>query len=126
MRRISGLIVVLALGGCSVGTILDPPTSVDAFGQGPPITQRNYREVVAKSGFVIAMRSNSAFGPLEISGFRKAIAPQLREWITCLRTVEARRTLYFGVFMNDRSVIEARQGVAIDRCEQQEYSLLPK
>lgn len=110
----------LMLAGCS---IFDPP--------GPPVSglepgpQADYVKLVAAFGTVRSLRAKAAYAPFEISGLRPAVAPQLGEWVTCLRTSEAGRPVHFAVLMMGRTVRDVRMAVTIDRCEQEQFLPLP-
>jgi len=93
-----------------------------------PSPGAEYQRIVAQSSEVASLRRKSEFSHIEISGLRPAVAPQPGDWMTCLRATETikgvPRLVYFGVFLRRWVVIEMRQGLGIDRCEQDQYGVL--
>ena len=93
-----------------------------------PSPGAEYQRIVAQSSEVMSLRRKSQFSHFEISGLRPAPAPQPGDWMTCLRTTETvkglPRLVYFSVFLRRWVVTEIRQGLGIDRCEQDQYAVL--
>lgn len=115
--RVSRVFVVavgLLAGGCAAGPV--PVASA------PPLA---YRQLVSDSGFAGKLRDDAA-GPLEISGLNKTVLGEPGDWRTCLRTTTAGKLVYYAVFFVGDVIENARQSVAIDRCEQeQQFMALP-
>ncbi|HYI31748.1 MAG TPA: hypothetical protein VD863_28260 [Bradyrhizobium sp.] len=106
-------IVALVVGGCSL--------PVPAY-QGDPqeVVETYFRPLV-----VSALRSSGSQMPqarLELSGLRRAIAPQAGDWIVCARVLRDDRQVYVATFLRDRAVISSREAVIIDRCPDQHYA----
>lgn len=113
-------VAALILAGCSIFEPPGPPANT--LEPGP---EADYAKLVASNGTVKTLRAKASYAPFEISGLRRAVAPQLGEWATCLRTSEAGRPVYFGVLMKGRIVSDVRLAVAIDRCEHDQFLPLP-
>ena len=114
-------IAMLMLSGCS--GLGDLPAPVRH-----PVPESEYRRIVSQSGPVATLRARPGFTDFGIAGLRPAVPPQPGEWMTCLRAVETTegraQPVYFGVFLREWTVVEVRRGIFIDRCEQEQYSVL--
>jgi hypothetical protein len=60
-------------------------------------------------------------GTMEISGVRPVNHLRGPAWVTCLKLHAADSTQEYAVFILGDKIIDARAGVAIDRCKQQAY-----
>jgi hypothetical protein len=109
------------LSGCGLAEL-------PAVQQHSPAPASEYRRIVSQSGPVAALRARPELASFEIAGLRPAVAPQPGEWMTCLRATETARgrvqPVYFGVFMQEWTVVEVRRGIFLDRCELEQYSML--
>jgi hypothetical protein len=117
----TGLLAVaaLALSGCSGGTMFDtPPHQADAY----ETVHAFYRPVVAHAvqGF---LGVSSAL--IEISELRRSIPPQPGDWATCARAWKGGQLFYVTVFIRGRTVFETRRSIVIDRCEHEQFSVIP-
>jgi hypothetical protein len=89
----------------------------------PPL---DYHQLVSASSFAAKLRAEPSFGPLEVSGLQKTVLGEPGDWRTCLRTTKSGQPVYFAVFFAGEAIRDARQSVAIDRCEQeQHFTVLP-
>lgn len=133
MRAVFIAIAALALGGCSGSGVFDLPVQSAAAQQtSRPTPVRDdpesyYKYLVAYHVTARALRASKRFAPLHISGLRVAVAPQPGDWMTCLRANEyGKKDVYYAMFIRQRDIIEIRTGIAIDRCENEQYTLLPE
>ena len=138
------LALSIGLGGCAAGnTVIQnlpdqnlPDAAViqklpDAS-QPAELSEPNYRQIVADNiGTVFP--NPAELGILEISNVRQADHLQGQAWLTCLRIHAGDAPQEYAVFIIGDKIVDARIGVAIDRCKQQSYSafdlasfLLPK
>jgi hypothetical protein len=111
-------ISALAVAGCSLDTVLDPPGARELT---PPLF--DYRHLVIDSEIVKIMKKN-ATGQLEISGLRRSEGSQPGDWMTCLRGWQNGRRAHMALFFRDNAIVESRGGVMIDGCEQDSFSML--
>jgi hypothetical protein len=81
--------------------------------------------MVVVSTIATTLRNKPSSSPLEISVLRRAVGPQPGDWMTCLKTSAEGRPIYFAVFFKGDDILDARQSVIIDFCEQEQYSALP-
>jgi len=119
MRHLVLLLAASALGGCS--SILDLPTQ-SAGANDPP--ESLYRQLVIAGGVPNILRKGEPAAPVAISGLRKSVPPQPGNWMTCVRASLSSGPRYAAVFFRNRTIIELRSGIAIDRCENEEYAAL--
>lgn len=130
MRAALIAIAALTLGGCSGNSsVFDLPVQ-SAAAQPTPVRdnpESYYKYLVAAHATPRALRASKRFSPLHISPLQVAVAPQPGDWVTCLRTYEyGKKEVYFAMFIRNREIIEIRSGIAIDRCESEQYTLLPE
>jgi hypothetical protein len=122
MRRCPLLIAALTLGACSASPVSEPlaPAGDHKIWPGP-----DYKQLVADSGWVATVRNNPSHPLMEISDLKRTEGPQPGDWMTCLRTAEGARLIYYGIFFKGFDISDYRLSVIIDRCEQEQYSPLP-
>jgi hypothetical protein len=107
--------VGLFVGGCAAAPV--------RVASAPPL---DYRQLVSDSGFVGRLRADPSSGLLEVSGLTKTVLGEPGDWRTCLRATKSGKPVYYAVFFVGDVIEDARQSVAIDRCEQeQEFAALP-
>lgn len=123
LMRSSIAIVVLmpVLAGCSSGWLFETPA------QGRPADtvetiQQFYRPLATQSVRGMAQAPNA---PVEISDLKISVAPQPGDWTACVRTWKDGAVQYYSVFFRDRAIIDTRRSLVIDRCEQEQYWLIP-
>ena len=120
MRK--GLIAVaaLALSACS-GTSSEAPVQRAEAHDSPEVY---YRFLVSESPVVRNFRGKSGL-TLQISPLRRSVAPQPGDWMTCMRVLEmGKPDKLIAIFIWDRTVIDYRASVVIDRCEAEPYAPL--
>ena len=114
--RFCVLALGVALAGCASGSVTqylaDPPPQGD-------LAEPNYRQIVADN--IGSVFPNAVPGTMEISGVRPVNHLRGPAWVTCLKLHAADSTQEYAVFILGDKVIDARAGVAIDRCKQQAY-----
>ncbi len=113
-------IAALALAGCSSDPMFDAPVPVR---QADPFetVQQFYRPLAANA---VRTFLNAPNTPIEVSELRISVAPQPGDWATCARTVRDGRMKYFAVFFRERAVFDTRPSIMIDRCEQEQFSII--
>ena len=114
--RFCVLALGVALAGCASGSVTqylaDPPPQGD-------LAEPNYRQIVADN--IGSVFPNAVPGTMEISGVRPVNHLRGPAWVTCLKLQAVDSTQEYAVFILGDKVIDARAGVAIDRCKQQAY-----
>ncbi len=114
-------VAMLMLSGCS--SVLELPER-----RGLPAPGPEYQRIIAQSPEVATLRARPGLANFEIAQLRPSVPPQPGDWATCLRATDAASgppmPVYFGVFLRAWTVIEVRRGVFIDRCDQEQYSVL--
>ena len=114
--RFCVLALGVALAGCASGSVTqylaDPPLQGD-------LAEPNYRQIVADN--IGSIFPNAVPGTMEISGVRPVNHLRGPAWVTCLKLQAVDSTQEYAVFILGDKVIDARAGVAIDRCKQQAY-----
>jgi hypothetical protein len=114
--RFCVLALGVALAGCASGSVTqylsDPPLQGD-------LAEPNYRQIVADN--IGSIFPNAVLGTMEISGVRPINHLRGPAWVTCLKLHAADSTQEYAVFIVGDKIIDARAGVAIDRCKQQAY-----
>jgi len=121
------LAVGICLAGCAAGnTVIQnlPDATViqnlpDAS-QSAELSEPNYRQIVADNIGTI-FQNPAELGVLEISNVRQADHLQGLAWLTCLRIHAGDAPREYAVFIIGDKIVDARTGVAIDRCKQQTY-----
>jgi hypothetical protein len=61
---------------------------------------------------------------VQVSEPRKTIAPQLYDWVVCLKADTKPTTSFFAVFFEGETIRLVRRSVQIDQCEIADYSPL--
>jgi hypothetical protein len=61
---------------------------------------------------------------VQVSEPRKTIAPQLYDWVVCLKADTKPTTSFFAVFFDGETIRLVRRSVQIDQCEIADYSPL--
>jgi len=61
---------------------------------------------------------------MQVSEPRKTIAPQLYDWVVCLKADTKPTTSFFAVFFEGETIRLVRRSVQIDQCEIADYSPL--
>ena len=61
---------------------------------------------------------------VQVSEPRKTIAPQLYDWVVCLKSDTKPATSFFAVFFEGETIRLVRRSVQIDQCEIADYSPL--
>jgi hypothetical protein len=116
LARASTIVLVLALGACSVSGLLPDWTSVDVAGPEPA-----YRFVIANELAAIVGDPAKA-GTFQISGSRRMSSLKGASWLVCLRSQNfPLLPHYYAVFMQRERVVDSRLSVLIDQCEVQSY-----
>ena len=124
----------IGLGGCAAGNTViqnlpdqkppDAPVSqkLPDASQPTDLSEPNYRQIVADN--IKTIFANPAeLGILEISNVRQVDHPlKGQAWLTCLRIHAGDAPQEYAVFIKGDKIVEARTGVAIDKCKQQTYS----
>jgi hypothetical protein len=60
----------------------------------------------------------------QVSEPRKTVAPQLYDWVVCLKLDTKPNTSFFAVFFEGEKIKHVRRSVQIDQCELADYSPL--
>ena len=60
--------------------------------------------------------------PFEISGIRWIHAQIGWAWLACLKANYRNRPVYYAIFIQQEYVVDARSGVAIDQCRNQNFT----
>ena len=110
----------LTLTGCSSGPLFDVPVPVR---QADPFetVEQFYRPLAANAVRAFLNLPNI---PIEVSELKISVAPQPGDWTTCARTLRDGRMSYFAVFFRERAVFDTRRSIMIDRCEQEQFSII--
>jgi hypothetical protein len=120
MRDVLSAAAMMALGGCSVGTMLELPAhEVDGY----DTVQTFYKPLAANA---VAAYLNPSSTSVEISDLKRSIAPQPGDWATCVRGWKEDKQLYFTVFIRGRAVYDTRRSIIIDRCHQAVFSVVAR
>jgi hypothetical protein len=126
------LVVGVCLGGCAAGNpvIQNLPDqnlpdatviqNLPDASQSAELSEPNYRQIVADNIGTI-FQNPAELGVLEISNVRQADHLQGLAWLTCLRIHAGDAPREYAVFIIGDKIVDARTGVAIDRCKQQTY-----
>ena len=109
------------IAGCS-STLLDNAPA------GPPADYRkiindsaDYRKIINDSKEVIPDELTKG---AQVSEPRKTIAPQLYDWVVCLKSDTKPTPSFFAVFFEGEKIQLVRQAVQFDQCEMADYSPL--
>jgi hypothetical protein len=81
----------------------------------------NYREIIRHSKAEIP---DALTKGAQVSEPRKTIAPQIYDWVVCLKSDMKPNTSFFAVFFQGEKIQMVRQSVQIDQCEIADYSPL--
>jgi len=98
------------IAGCS-STLLDNAAAW------PPA---DYRKIIHDSKEIPDELTKVA----QVSEPRKTIAPQLYDWVVCLKSDTKPTPSFFAVFFEGEKIQLVRQAVQIDQCEMADYSPL--
>jgi hypothetical protein len=82
----------------------------------PLVAPVDYRKIIRAE--VPSTLTNGA----QVSELRKAVAPQLYDWVACLKTTP--NVSFYAVFFEGEKVKDFRRSVQIDQCESADYSPL--
>jgi hypothetical protein len=110
--------IALLVGGCSLGSILERPASIEPDGE------PEYRKMIAE-GAASLFPSMPAAATTEVSALRRSLPVQPGDWIACLRRTAAGETAFFAVFFRSHKIDTVRRAVLVDKCEQVSYGPLP-
>jgi hypothetical protein len=115
--RALSLLLLLALGGCSMSELLPRLTPEDIAGPEP-----QYR-------FLIAGRIKSIVGDpagllMQISTVRRADSLKGASWLACIKAQPFALALphYYAVYIQQQRIVESRLSVLLDQCEIQTYT----
>lgn len=120
LRLVLPCCLALSLAGCSVSSFFDPalpPASRE------PEAEPNYRQIVA-ADFAQHLADHPAIAALEVSDLRRSLGPQPGAWMACVRQVKAAQNTAFAVFIEDHKIVNVRQAVALDGCDQERFQLI--
>ena len=115
--RLPLLLVVLALGGCSISGFLPDWTSEDVAGPEPT----DYRFAIANRLTTI-VGSPTGAGTLEISSPRRVDSLKGASWLTCIKVQNfPLPPRHYAVFIQRNQIVDSRLSVLIDQCEFQSF-----
>ena len=80
----------------------------------------DYRKIIRDSGEI----PNELKKEAQVSEPRKTVAPQLYDWVVCLKSDTKPTPSFFAVFFEGEKVQLVRRSVQIDQCEMADYSPL--
>ena len=80
----------------------------------------DYRKIIRDSGEIPDELKKEA----QVSEPRKTIAPQLYDWVVCLKPDTKPTPSFFAVFFEGEKIQLVRRSVQIDQCEMADYSPL--
>jgi hypothetical protein len=80
----------------------------------------DYRKIIRDSGEI----PNGLKKEAQVSEPRKTVAPQLYDWVVCLKSDTKPTPSFFAVFFEGEKIRLARRSVQIDQCEMADYSPL--
>ena len=81
----------------------------------------DYREIIRHSKAEIP---DALAKGAQVSEPRKTIAPQIYDWVVCLKSDTKPNTSFFAVFFAGEKIQLVRRSVQIDQCEIADYSPL--
>jgi hypothetical protein len=111
------MLLVLALGACSISGLLPDWTSADVAGPEPT----SYRFVIANRLKAIVGDPSGA-GALEISAPRNFESLKGASWLICLKAQNfPLLPRYYAVFIQRNEIVDSRISVVIDQCELQSF-----
>jgi len=99
------------IAGCS-STLLD---------NAPAWPPADYRKIINDSKEVIPDELTKG---AQVSEPRKTVAPQLYDWVVCLKSDTKPTPSFFAVFFEGEKIQLVRRAVQIDQCEMADYSPL--
>lgn len=74
--------------------------------------------------FAQHLADHPAIAALEVSDLRRSLGPQPGAWMACVRQVKAAQNTAFAVFIEDHKIVNVRQAVALDGCDQERFQLI--
>ena len=80
----------------------------------------DYRKIIRDSGEI----PNELKKEAQVSEPRKTVAPQLYDWVVCLKSDTKPTPSFFAVFFEGEKIQLVRRSVQIDQCEMADYSPL--
>ncbi|MGA7018810.1 MAG: hypothetical protein WBZ25_17725 [Pseudolabrys sp.] len=80
----------------------------------------DYRKIIRDSGEI----PNELKKEAQVSEPRKTVAPQLYDWVVCLKSDTKPTPIFFAVFFEGEKIQLVRRSVQIDQCEMADYSPL--
>jgi hypothetical protein len=80
----------------------------------------DYRKIIRDSGEI----PNELKKEAQVSEPRKTVAPQLYDWVVCLKSDTKPTPSFFSVFFEGEKIQLVRRSVQIDQCEMADYSPL--
>ena len=80
----------------------------------------DYRKIIRDSGEIPDELKKEA----QVSEPRKTVAPQLYDWVVCLKSDTKPTPSFFAVFFEGEKIQLVRRSVQIDQCEMADYSPL--
>jgi hypothetical protein len=80
----------------------------------------DYRKIIRDSGEIPDELKKEA----QVSEPRKTVAPQLYDWVVCLKPDTKPTPSFFAVFFEGEKIQLVRRSVQIDQCEMADYSPL--
>jgi hypothetical protein len=84
-----------------------------------------YRKIIRDSKEEIPDKEETELAKgVQVSEPRKTIAPQLYDWVVCLKADTKPTTSFFAVFFEGETIRLVRRSVQIDQCEIADYSPL--
>ena len=99
------------IAGCS-STLLD---------NAPAWPPADYRKIINNSKEAIPDELTKV---AQVSEPRKTVAPQLYDWVVCLKSDTKPTPSFFAVFFEGEKIQLVRQAVQLDQCEMADYSPL--
>jgi hypothetical protein len=109
-------ILLTALTAACSSTLPGTDAQNTAAPAGPPPV--DYRKII------LAKLPNNLTDGAQVSELRKTVAPQLYDWVACLKLDTKPNTSFFAVFFEGEKVADFRSFVLIDHCETADYSPL--
>ena len=108
-------ILLTALTAACSSIVPGADTQITAAPAEPPV---NYRKII------LAKLPNNLTDGAQASELRKAVAPQLFDWVACLKLDTKPNISLFAVFFEGEKIEHFRRSVLIDQCESADYSPL--
>lgn len=116
--RAGFLLLVLLLGGCSMGGMLESEPAA------APAPEPDYQKLIAE-GFASQLAGAPPPGLLEVSPLHRTEPVQPGDWFACVRRSSEKEPGLFAVFFKDHKIDSVRRAVLVDKCGSDTYALLP-